>query len=384
MVRAIARHPRRPGRWPARDRGGQGARRSSSTGNAYGYDRAFTVSPDEETIERIHRLAALRAECRRSTRRARSVRRRRLDPVRGCPLRLRHDRERAQPGRCRDPRRDGRAPCRSSGPSSRRRSRRGASGGRSASRSGSIRSSRASETDETILGVHLGAHRAVPDDRAPDAARPGPLARAWQRRTTRRCGSTSTAMPGAITPAIVQGDEAAEYGARSTYKNGTATSVWTGETFGGDYIQEHAHARATWASSCSPCRSHGRESRGRQFRAPTDADLAAVAAAEARARATAVRLGDRRTSCRPSEIRSGLKTRPSRGVWDLTRWRDLFSPRQLLTNVTALEELREVVAEARSELGDEQRRALGALPRASRSTRPSTTTAGCRAGTRRA
>ena len=31
-------------------------------GNAYGYARAFTVTPDEETISRFHRLAALRAD----------------------------------------------------------------------------------------------------------------------------------------------------------------------------------------------------------------------------------------------------------------------------------------------------------------------------------
>jgi hypothetical protein len=31
-------------------------------GNGYGYPRAFTFSPDERTIARIHRLAALRAD----------------------------------------------------------------------------------------------------------------------------------------------------------------------------------------------------------------------------------------------------------------------------------------------------------------------------------
>ena len=34
----------------------------TTQGNAYGYDRAFTVSPDEETIARVHRLAALRSD----------------------------------------------------------------------------------------------------------------------------------------------------------------------------------------------------------------------------------------------------------------------------------------------------------------------------------
>jgi adenine-specific DNA methylase len=43
----------------------------------------------------------------------------------------------------------------------------------------------------------------------------------------------------------------------------------------------------------------------------------------------------------------------------LTKWSDMFSSRQLLTNVTALEVLREIVTEAQRDLGDEKGRAVG-------------------------
>lgn len=43
---------------------------------------------------------------------------------------------------------------------------------------------------------------------------------------------------------------------------------------------------------------------------------------------------------------------------NLDRWSDMFTPRQLLANVTALEELRKVVAEARAELGEALGRAV--------------------------
>jgi hypothetical protein len=97
---------------------------------------------------------------------------------------------------------------------------------------------------------------------------------------------------------------------------------------------------------------------GRQFRAPAPADLEAVTAAEAEL--------ERRFPA--WEIADLIPTEPidsvsnyDRGhrMYGITRWCDFFSPRQLLTNVTALEELREVVAEAQAELGGEHAHALG-------------------------
>ena len=197
--------------------------------------------PDDETIERIQRLAALRAAS--ATRRSCSIRspaavrsrsRRRdtaarpianeLNPVAAAILegtvalasrarsRVRED-DRVLGNAC----------------------------GQSASRSGSIRSFRAPRRARAILG-YIWAHT-VP---CPTTGLPTPLAPTSGCRgataTTPQCGSTSTAKPGAITPTVVRGDEAGDAGPRSTYKNGTATSVWTDETFSGDYIRERARA----------------------------------------------------------------------------------------------------------------------------------------------
>ncbi len=85
-----------------------------------------------------------------------------------------------------------------------------------------------------------------------------------------------------------------------------------------------------------------------RFRAPTAQDLAAVAAAEAE-------LARLRPTCESQdlipteEIEEGEKTREPRNM-GLMMWRDLFMPRQLLTNLTALEEIRAAQARARQEL----------------------------------
>lgn len=48
---------------------------------------------------------------------------------------------------------------------------------------------------------------------------------------------------------IVEGREAAAWGDRSTYKRGTGESIWTGETFSGDYIR-HKGRTARWGRCC--------------------------------------------------------------------------------------------------------------------------------------
>lgn len=83
-----------------------------------------------------------------------------------------------------------------------------------------------------------------------------------------------------------------------------------------------------------------------RFRAPTEADRASVAAAEAELRANEGRWA----SLIPTEkIEEGEKTREPTNM-GLTRWRDLFLPRQLLTVLTVLDEVRKASAKARAEL----------------------------------
>ncbi|MFJ9923689.1 DUF1156 domain-containing protein [Streptomyces rubiginosohelvolus] len=155
---------------------------------------------------------------------------------------------------------------------------------------------------------------------------------------------------------IVEGEEAKKWGDRSTYKRGTATSIWTGETFSGEYIRAMALEGKIGQMMLAVSVTH-ESVRGRQFRIPSPADVLAAEAAEKELaeRLPAWEIAD----LVPNEpIFEGKETKRSVDM-GLTRWSDMFSPRQLLANVTALEELQTVVAEARAELGDERGRALG-------------------------
>jgi len=160
---------------------------------------------------------------------------------------------------------------------------------------------------------------------------------------------------GTIKHEIVEGKGAAEWGNRSTYKSGTGTSIWTGQTFDSDYIVDRAKAGEMGGmllavSIMVPGRT------GRQFRVPSQVDLDAVEAA---------RLEVERSLSRweiddviPTETRFiGPADRSAR--YGILTARQMFTPRQLLTAATAVQELRSVVAEARIEIGEDKARAIG-------------------------
>jgi adenine-specific DNA methylase len=160
---------------------------------------------------------------------------------------------------------------------------------------------------------------------------------------------------GRVSRRVVEGAGAREWGERPTYKSGTGTSIWTGQTFDAKYIVGRAQAgeMGEMLLAVSVTRPGHK---GRQFRAPSDADLAAVEAARAEV--------DRRLpgwevdDLVPNELRFiGPADRSAR--YGIRAARQMFTPRQLLTTATALEELHAVVAEARHELSDEEARALG-------------------------
>lgn len=322
--------------------------------NPYGYDRAFTVSPGEETIERIQRLAALHASVSNppivldsfagggaipfeAARYGCSTIANELNPVAAAIL----EGTVALPARM--------------GPEFGTVI--GSWGARWARRVADRLAPffpRLAE-DETVLD-YIWAHT-VP---CPSTGIATPLAPdLWLSRGNGEDTAVRLDVDpgsGTIAPVIVRGDVAGESGARSTYKRGTATSVWTGESFGGDYIQRCAR-EGELAQLLLAVVFTQPSVRRRQFRSPTDLDLEAVAAAE-------IELARRMPGWEvaglvPSEpIPPGHKTDEPRRM-GLMRWSDMFSPRQLLTNVTALEELHEIVAEARAELGDERGRVLG-------------------------
>lgn len=209
---------------------------------------------------------------------------------------------------------------------------------------------------ETIAG-YIWAHT-VP---CPETGRPTPLAPDYwlaRGKAGRDVALRLEADPatGEVSREIVEGPAAAVWGGRATYKSGTARSIWAKQTFGSGYIIERAQAGEMGemllaVSVTRPGRT------GRQFRIPSAADLAAVEAA--RAEVDRLLPSWEIRDLLPSEtVLPGKKTNEPRRM-GLLEWRELFTPRQLLTAATALEELQEVLAEAETELPEDQARALG-------------------------
>jgi putative DNA methylase len=324
----------------------------TTVGNAYGYDRAFSVSPSEETIQRIQRLAALRAEVSKppvvidpfagggsipfeAARYGCTVIANELNPVAAAIL----EGTVALPGRL------------------------GPGFAKTIETWGARWSERVNERlkpffpldDPNDRPAYIWAHT-VP---CPTTGLPTPLApELWLSRgegddTAVRLDVDLEAKT--ISTSVVHGADAAKAGVRSTYKNGTATSVWTGETFGGDYIRKRAVAGelGQLLLGVSIIRAG---TRGRQFRAPTGADLDAVSAAEEEL-ARQLPAWEIADLVPGEEIGISNYDRGHR-MYGIFRWRDFFAPRQLLTNVTALEALIDVVAESKVELPDSETRAL--------------------------
>jgi adenine-specific DNA methylase len=322
--------------------------------NGYGYNRAFTVSPDNETVARVHQLAALRAAVSEppvvvdpfagggslpfeAARYGCDTVANELNPVAAAIL----EGTVALPAQL--------------GPEFAKTIESwGAKWAKRVEQRLDPFFPRA-ENGESILG-YIWAHT-VP---CPTTGLPTLLApNFWLARDTGNDSAVALDVDretGTICTSVVSGAAASEFGDRATYRRGSATSVWTGETFGGDYIGEQANAgrlgELLLAVAVTPPGT-----RGRQFRSPTKADLDAVTAAGTEL----ARLlpGWEVADLIPSEaIFEGKETKRSVDM-GLRYWRDMFSPRQLLTHGTGLEELRGIVAAARLELGDDQAKALG-------------------------
>lgn len=161
---------------------------------------------------------------------------------------------------------------------------------------------------------------------------------------------------GAITPVIVEGDRAAQLGERATYKNGVGQSVWAPDTtFSGEYIQQQAKAGGGTYLLLAVCYEEGGKG-GRRFRAPTDAEVAAADAAEKEL--ARLRPGWEIDGLVCDElIEPGHKTdEPLR--MGIERWSDAFLPRQLLSNLTILEELIALHPQLIDELGERRGNAV--------------------------
>ena len=151
---------------------------------------------------------------------------------------------------------------------------------------------------------------------------------------------------------IVHGEEADVAGERSTYKRGAGISIWTNEPFDADYIREQAQGGMMGEMLLAIVYTTGK---GRQFSPPSSEDVNAITEAK---RELGARLpGWEVRDLVPTETRFvGPADRSAQ--YGLRTMRDLFSPRQLLTNVTALEELLNISKAAVDELGEERGKAV--------------------------
>jgi len=321
-------------------------------GNGYGYPRAFTVTPDPKTVERFHRLAGLRANLAdppvvldpfagggsipfEAARYGCDTIAGELNPVASAILAGTV----ALPGELGPGFADDIAHW----------GRRWAA--RVAKRLGPFFPIEGRET----IAAYIWAHT-VP---CPTTGRPTPLAPDFWLARGKAGRDVAVRLEvdqaaGSYALSIVEGADADVWGNRSTYKKGAATSIWTAETFSGNYIRAQALAGQVGAMLLAVSVTRPKVS-GRQFRAPSAEDLAGVEAAEAE-------LARRRPAWEVADLipdeRRFVGPADRSAQYGLRTFEQLFTPRQLLANVTALEELREVVVEARAQLGDDKGRAI--------------------------
>ena len=207
------------------------------------------------------------------------------------------------------------------------------------------------EPDEQLAYIWA---RTVP---CPSTGRPTPLIPdCWLARGTYNAALRlhPDADSGRIEFQIVEGKSAAKAGSVSTYKGGTGESVWTGETFGSDYIHEMGQTGRMGEMLLAISVTRPGIS-GRCFRCPLPQDHNAIEAAAAEVARNLPRWEIE--DLVPNEQRFiGPADRAAR--YGVNTMRDMFSRRQLLTAVTALEELRAVVGEATAEIGADKARAL--------------------------
>ncbi len=322
-------------------------------GNAYGYPRAFTVSPDGETIDLVQRLAALRGtpECPpfvvdpfagggsipfEAARFGCDTLANELNPVAAAIL----EGTLSLPAQL------------------------GPKFAKVIEQWGAKWSERVRERLEDYFPLqshderlaYIWAHT-VP---CPTTGRPTPLAPDfWLARGD--AGKVAIRLEvdaalGTIESVIVTGEAATEFGNRATYKNGAAESVWTGETFSGSYIQAQAQHGGLGVMLLAVSVTRARIT-GRRFRAPTEKDREAIEASKAEL-ARRLPKWEIEDLVPTESIDSVSNYDRGHRMYGIERWSEMFMPRQLLSNVTILEELRKLVNEARRELPLDEVKAL--------------------------
>jgi len=136
----------------------------------------------------------------------------------------------------------------------------------------------------------------------------------------------------------------------STWSRGKAVSPWDHLTIDSDYIKAEAQASRMGEVLYAIAM---RTASGRGFRAPTPVDLNALAAAEAELERLLPQW--EQDDVLPVEsVPEGNKTREPQN-YGMARWRDFFTPRQLLVHGCFVEEFRKLIPEVRAAIDDPDR-----------------------------
>lgn len=323
-------------------------------GNAFGYDRAFTRSPDTATVGMIHRLSRLRTDVSsppvvldpfagggsipfEAARYGCESIANELNPVAAAILNGTID----LPGRL------------------------GPAFAETIDKWGTIWCERVNKEllpffpreDPAERNAFIWAH-AVP---CPTTGHQTPLAPNFWLATGKSGRSVAVRLhpdlgTGAITTSIVDGSSAKEYGDLSSYSRGAARSVFDPTAiFDGEYIQ--AQAQAGKMSEILLAVSVTRPGvSGREFRAPSDSDYEAIRRASEAVESREAKWNV--DGVMPNEEIGVSNYDRGHRMYGIYRWRDFFSQRQLLTNLILVESLGDIVKEAAGTLPREQHRAL--------------------------
>ena len=143
---------------------------------------------------------------------------------------------------------------------------------------------------------------------------------------------------------------------RPTYRRGAATSIFTGAVIDGDYIKAMAKQGRLRSELYAVIL---KTPKGLEYRPPQQADYDAIA--EAATELSRLRPSWERDNVIPNELypRDSSELRPL--AYGMPRWRDMFSPRQLLSLGVLVEELRTLRREIWEAEGAEQGAAIEAL-----------------------
>ena len=137
----------------------------------------------------------------------------------------------------------------------------------------------------------------------------------------------------------------------ATYSHGKGVSPWDGLVIDGAYIREEAQAgrmgEVLYALAI-------RTPQDRGFRAPTETDLAALATAEAELERLLPQWGQDDVLPAEAVPEGGNKTKDLLN-YGMTRWWNLFTPRQLLVHGCFVEEYRKLIGEVRVAIPDRDR-----------------------------